>query len=99
MDRKLLDTSNIFHWRNLTYTVKIKSEERVILNNIDGWVKPGEVTALMGASGAGKTTLLNALSERLTTGVITSGTRMVNGGEWIVLSKDLLDMFNNKIYI
>lgn len=81
MDRKLLDTSNIFHWRNLTYTVKIKSEERVILNNIDGWVKPGEVTALMGASGAGKTTLLNALSERLTTGVITSGTRMVNGGE------------------
>ncbi|RCK59195.1 hypothetical protein Cantr_07337 [Candida viswanathii] len=55
-DRKMLDTANIFHWRDLTYLVKIKSEERVILNNIDGWVKPGEVTALMGASGAGKTT-------------------------------------------
>ncbi|KAL6452013.1 CDR3 Opaque-specific ABC transporter CDR3 [Candida maltosa Xu316] len=80
LDKKLLDTANIFHWRNLTYTIKIKSEDRIILNDIDGWVKPGEVTALMGASGAGKTTLLNALSERLTTGVITSGTRMVNGG-------------------
>lgn len=70
---------NVFHWRNLTYEVQIKSETRRILNNIDGWVKPGQVTALMGASGAGKTTLLNALSDRLTSGVITSGTRMVNG--------------------
>ncbi|KAK6884936.1 Opaque-specific ABC transporter CDR3 [Candida tropicalis] len=79
-DRKMLDTANIFHWRDLTYSVKIKSEERRILNNIDGWVKPGEVTALMGASGAGKTTLLNALSERLTSGKVNSGSRMVNGG-------------------
>ncbi|CAK7901271.1 pleiotropic ABC efflux transporter of multiple drugs Cdr1p [[Candida] anglica] len=71
--------TNIFHWRNLTYHVKIKKEDRIILNDIDGWVRPGQVTALMGASGAGKTTLLNALSERLTTGLITSGTRMVNG--------------------
>ena len=76
----MLDTANIFHWRDLTYLVKIKSEERRILNNIDGWVKPGEVTALMGASGAGKTTLLNALSERLTSGKVNSGSRMVNGG-------------------
>ena len=71
--------SDIFHWRNLKYEVKIKKENRVILNSIDGWVKPGQVTALMGASGAGKTTLLNALSERLTSGEITSGVRMVNG--------------------
>lgn len=70
---------NIFHWRNLTYEVKIKAEHRVILNHVDGWVKPGQLTALMGASGAGKTTLLNCLSERLTTGVVTDGTRMVNG--------------------
>ena len=69
----------IFHWRDLTYSVKIKSEDRVILNHVDGWVKPGQVTALMGASGAGKTTLLNCLSERLTSGTITDGVRMVNG--------------------
>ena len=75
----LPENGNIFHWRNLTYEVKIKSETRVILNQVDGWVKPGQLTALMGSSGAGKTTLLNCLSERVTTGVISDGTRMVNG--------------------
>lgn len=70
---------DIFHWRDLTYSVPIKSEERVILNQVDGWVRPGQVTALMGASGAGKTTLLNCLSERVTSGTITDGIRMVNG--------------------
>lgn len=78
-DEKINQNQNIFHWRNLKYEVKIKSENRVILNGVDGWVKPGQLTALMGASGAGKTTLLNCLSERLTTGVVTDGTRMVNG--------------------
>jgi len=78
-DEGLPESTSIFHWRNLRYQVKIKSEDRVILDGIDGWVKPGQVTALMGASGAGKTTLLNALSERLTSGKITDGTRMVNG--------------------
>lgn len=76
---KIPEQSQIFHWRNLTYSVKIKSEERTILDHVDGWVKPGQVTALMGASGAGKTTLLNCLSERVTSGTITDGTRMVNG--------------------
>lgn len=76
---KFDESRQIFHWRDLTYSVKIKSEDRVILNHVDGFVKPGQVTALMGASGAGKTTLLNCLSERVTTGVITDGVRMVNG--------------------
>ncbi|ODQ78009.1 hypothetical protein BABINDRAFT_172476 [Babjeviella inositovora NRRL Y-12698] len=80
-DNKLPSSTDIFHWRDLTYQVKIKTEDRVILNSVNGWVKPGQLTALMGASGAGKTTLLNALSDRLTSGVITSGTRMVNGRE------------------
>ncbi|CAN3353253.1 pleiotropic ABC efflux transporter of multiple drugs Cdr1p [Diutina catenulata] len=70
---------DIFHWRDLTYQVKIKKEDRVILDHVDGWVKPGQLTALMGASGAGKTTLLNCLSERVATGVVTDGVRMVNG--------------------
>ena len=63
----------------MTYQVKIKKEDRVILDHVDGWVKPGQITALMGASGAGKTTLLNCLSERVTTGIITDGERLVNG--------------------
>lgn len=78
-DAKLPVSDEILHWRNLRYEVKIKTEQRVILNNVDGWVRPGQVTALMGASGAGKTTLLNTLSERLTSGIITDGVRMVNG--------------------
>ncbi|AQZ16701.1 (ZYRO0D11858g) [Zygosaccharomyces parabailii] len=68
----------IFHWRNLCYEVQIKGETRRILNNVDGWVKPGTLTALMGASGAGKTTLLDCLAERVTMGVIT-GDIFVNG--------------------
>lgn len=78
-DNALPVADKIFHWRDITYSVKIKTEQRILLNRIDGWVKPGQVTALMGASGAGKTTLLNCLSDRLTSGVIESGLRMVNG--------------------
>lgn len=78
-DAKLPVSNEILHWRNLRYEVKIKTEQRIILNNVDGWVRPGQVTALMGASGAGKTTLLNTLSDRLTSGIITNGVRMVNG--------------------
>lgn len=72
-------SGDIFLWKDLTYQVKIKSEDRIILDHVDGWVKPGQLTALMGSSGAGKTTLLNCLSERVTTGIISDGVRMVNG--------------------
>jgi ATP-binding cassette subfamily G (WHITE) protein 2 (PDR) len=57
---------DIFHWRDVHYTIKIKSEEREILSGVDGWVKPGTLTALLGASGAGKTTLLDVLANRVT---------------------------------
>ncbi|ODV71141.1 pleiotropic drug resistance protein PDR [Cyberlindnera jadinii NRRL Y-1542] len=69
---------DIFHWRDVHYTVKIKTEEREILAGVDGWVKPGTLTALMGASGAGKTTLLDVLASRVTMGVVT-GNMFVNG--------------------
>lgn len=49
----------VFHWQDLCYDIKIKKEERRILDHVDGWVKPGTLTALMGVSGAGKTTLLD----------------------------------------
>ncbi|CCH45147.1 Multidrug resistance protein [Wickerhamomyces ciferrii] len=67
-----------FHWRDVHYTVKIKKEDREILSGVDGWVKPGTLTALMGASGAGKTTLLDVLANRVTMGVVT-GDMFVNG--------------------
>jgi hypothetical protein len=37
----------IFHWEDVCYDIKIKGEPRRILDNVDGWVKPGTLTALM----------------------------------------------------
>ncbi|CAG8139031.1 unnamed protein product [Penicillium olsonii] len=68
----------IFQWQDLCYDIKIKSEERRILDNVNGWVKPGTATALMGVSGAGKTTLLDVLATRVTMGVVT-GDVLVDG--------------------
>jgi hypothetical protein len=45
--QNLLRQSSVFHWSNLSYHVKTKDGMRTILNSIDGWVKPGEMTALM----------------------------------------------------
>jgi len=36
-----------------------------ILTNINGYAKPKEMIAIMGASGSGKTSLLNVLAQRL----------------------------------
>ncbi|SCU98484.1 LAFA_0G18228g1_1 [Lachancea sp. 'fantastica'] len=78
-DAGMLSSSEaIFHWRNVCFDVAIKKETRRILDHVDGWVKPGTLTALMGASGAGKTTLLDCLASRVTTGVIT-GDMFING--------------------
>ncbi|KAK9454812.1 ABC-2 type transporter-domain-containing protein [Dipodascopsis uninucleata] len=70
--------SNIFFWKDVCYDIKIKSEPRRLLNYVDGFVKPGTLTALMGSSGAGKTTLLDVLASRVTMGVVT-GEMLVNG--------------------
>jgi ABC-type multidrug transport system ATPase subunit len=58
--------------------VPIKDEKRVILNKVNGWVKPGTLTALMGVSGAGKTTLLDVCASRVRTGVV-EGDLLVDG--------------------
>ena len=69
---------SIFTWSDLSYEIPYGDGTRKLLNNLYGWCKPGELTALMGASGAGKTTLLNTLSQRQTVGVIT-GDMLVDG--------------------
>ncbi|KAL2162348.1 hypothetical protein VTH06DRAFT_7261 [Thermothelomyces fergusii] len=74
----LQKTTSVFHWSNVCYEVKVKGETRQILDHIDGWVKPGTLTALMGVSGAGKTTLLDCLADRASVGVIT-GEMLVDG--------------------
>ncbi|KAE8144241.1 ABC-2 type transporter-domain-containing protein [Aspergillus avenaceus] len=68
----------IFHWQDVCYDIKIKGKNRRILDHVDGWVKPGTLTALMGVTGAGKTSLLDVLANRITMGVIT-GDMLVDG--------------------
>ena len=45
-------------WKNLSASVK----DKVIVDNISGYAKPGEMLAIMGPSGAGKTTLLSMIT-------------------------------------
>ncbi|XTI88346.1 ABC transporter-like protein [Cenococcum geophilum] len=68
----------VFHWDSVCYDIKVKKEERRLLDEVDGWVKPGTLTALMGVTGAGKTTLLDVLANRVTMGVV-SGQMLVDG--------------------
>ncbi|KAJ5376069.1 hypothetical protein N7509_012955 [Penicillium cosmopolitanum] len=74
----LLRNKSIFTWKNLTYSVKTPDGDRVLLNNVQGFVKPGMLGALMGSSGAGKTTLLDVLAQRKTSGTI-HGSVLVDG--------------------
>ncbi|PLB45040.1 ABC drug exporter AbcA [Aspergillus steynii IBT 23096] len=78
----------IFQWKNVCFDIKIGKENRRILDHVDGWVKPGILTALMGVSGAGKTTLLDVLATRTTLGVIY--------GEMLVDSKPRDESFQRK---
>ncbi|KAH7096021.1 ABC-2 type transporter-domain-containing protein [Paraphoma chrysanthemicola] len=79
-ERKVQEQVSIFHWEKVNYEIQIKGETRTILDSVDGWIKPGTLTALMGVSGAGKTTLLDVLASRTTMGVI-SGNMLVDGRE------------------
>jgi len=68
----------VLTWEGLSYDIPTPSGELRLLDNIYGYIKPGELTALMGASGAGKTTLLDVLAKRKNTGIIT-GEVLVDG--------------------
>jgi ABC-type multidrug transport system ATPase subunit len=78
LDAQLIRNTSIFTWKGLSYTVKTSSGDRVLLDNVQGWVKPGMLGALMGSSGAGKTTLLDVLAQRKTEGTI-KGSILVDG--------------------
>ncbi|KAI1390698.1 ABC-2 type transporter-domain-containing protein [Hypoxylon trugodes] len=73
-----IQSRNVFHWSDVCYDITIKGQPRRILDHVDGWIKPGTLTALMGATGAGKTTLLDVLADRVTMGVV-NGDILVNG--------------------
>ncbi|KAF8602772.1 hypothetical protein BDV93DRAFT_533391 [Ceratobasidium sp. AG-I] len=76
---QLTKSTKSFTWENLDYTVPVPGGQRQLLNKVFGYVKPGTLTALMGASGAGKTTLLDVLAGRKTIGVVNGD--VLIGGE------------------
>ena len=78
--QQITKSESIFTWRDVSYKVPYLGGERQLLNNVNGYARPGKMVALMGASGAGKTTLLNTLSQRQTMGVVT-GEMFVDGRE------------------
>ncbi|KAI5776697.1 ABC-2 type transporter-domain-containing protein [Geopyxis carbonaria] len=67
-----------YSWNDVSYTIGSGANEKKLLHEINGYVKPGRITALMGPSGAGKTTLLDNLAFRKRVGV-TTGKFLMNG--------------------
>jgi ATP-binding cassette, subfamily G (WHITE), member 2, SNQ2 len=46
--------NTVFSWQNVQYSVHVSGGNRLLLDNVSGYVAPGKLTALMGESGAGK---------------------------------------------
>jgi ATP-binding cassette subfamily G (WHITE) protein 2 (SNQ2) len=66
-----------FTFENIDYFVHHEGKEKQLLQSISGYVKPGQLVALMGSSGAGKTTLMDVLAQRKDSGRI-EGSIMVS---------------------
>ncbi|KAG5883806.1 hypothetical protein JTB14_036683 [Gonioctena quinquepunctata] len=64
---------------NLQYVVKQGKSDKIILKNVSGRLRSGELCAIMGPSGAGKSTLLNILTGYKTEGV--SGHILMNDAD------------------
>ncbi|KAK1432038.1 hypothetical protein QVD17_08927 [Tagetes erecta] len=81
----------VLSFNNLTYRVAIRrklvevvdgerlfSSYKVLLNDISGQARDGEILAVLGASGSGKSTLIDALANRIAKGSL-KGTVTLNG--------------------
>ncbi|KJR83161.1 uncharacterized protein SPSK_03859 [Sporothrix schenckii 1099-18] len=76
-----INSKSILTWEALNYDVPVAGGTRRLLDNVYGYVKPGSLTALMGASGAGKTTLLDVLAARKNIGVISPSRSVLVDGQ------------------
>ncbi|KAF4821836.1 Brefeldin A resistance protein [Colletotrichum siamense] len=68
----------VFTFKDISYFVRHGGQDLQLLRGVSGFVKPGQLVALMGSSGAGKTTLMDVLAQRKDSGRI-EGSIMVNG--------------------
>ena len=69
-------------WRNISASVKSRNgKNKIILKNLNGMVKAGQLVAIMGASGAGKTTFLNVLAHQNIKSYQLEGDVLVNGSK------------------
>jgi len=39
--------TSLFHWRDICFDLTLNKEKKRILDHIDGWIKPGTLTALL----------------------------------------------------
>ena len=74
----VVKNETVFTYQDVNYTIPYEGGQRKLLSDVQGYVRPGQLTALMGASGAGKTTLLNTLAQRINFGTVT-GKFLVDG--------------------
>jgi len=54
---------SIFTFKDINYFVQYQGSEKQLLQKVSGFVKPGQLVALMGTSGAGKTTYVSVLHQ------------------------------------
>ncbi|OWZ19179.1 ABC transporter [Phytophthora megakarya] len=75
----------ILEWRSLQLEIPVQnaqtkeSEQKIILESMDGVARPGELLVVMGPSGAGKSSLLDCISGRNSA---IKGQVTVNGSPW-----------------
>ncbi|KAM7260395.1 hypothetical protein ACFE04_016136 [Oxalis oulophora] len=90
----------ILSFNNLAYTVKPSSKmiifrgsklesHKILLNDISGIAREGEIMAILGASGAGKSTLLDALAGRITKHSL-KGSVSLNGEDVLYKNSNIL---------
>ncbi|KAL7410066.1 P-loop containing nucleoside triphosphate hydrolase protein [Mrakia frigida] len=79
-------TGSSVSFSHISYTIKTKTGEKKLINDVSVKVKAGELLAIMGPSGAGKSTLLDLMSTRKT--FASGGSMSLNGSP--LSPKDML---------
>lgn len=61
-DVQIARSTSVFTWKDVNYVIPYGGGKKQLLKDVQGYVKPGRLTALMGASGAGSVPSALALS-------------------------------------